>query len=163
MAESGGRRISRALLIDQTSVRFLDAEEWRHMRRFRLIDAYLDRKTDELTSWNQTLPEDRGEPVNRRRATNLGTFRAYAEAYLRANPNLRRDMTMLVRQLAPTAGGLPLEIYCFTDTTAWDRYESIQADIFDHLIAILPEFGLRLYQQPSGHDLRRLGAERAAA
>ncbi len=154
MSESGGRRIKRALLVDQTSVRFLDDEEWRRMRRFRLIDAYLDRKKDELETWNQTLAEAGGEPVNRRRATNLGTFRAYTEAYLKAHPGLRQDMTLLVRQLAPTPDGLPLEIYCFTNTVSWGPYESIQSDIFDHLIAILPEFGLRLFQQPSGQDMR---------
>ena len=162
MSESGGRRIKRALLIDQTSVRFLDDDEWRRMRRFRLIDAYLDRKKEELEDWNKTLAEAGGEPVNRRRATNLGTFRAYTESYLKAHAGLRQDMTLLVRQLAPSGEGLPLEIYCFTSTVAWGEYESIQSDIFDHLLAILPEFGLRLFQQPSGQDMRAFGAPEAA-
>ncbi|MNE79267.1 Miniconductance mechanosensitive channel YbdG [compost metagenome] len=93
-------------------------------------------------------------PLNRRRLTNLGTFRVYVEQYLRHNPRIRQDMTLLVRQLSPTADGLPLQLYCFTNTTAWAEYEAIQADLFDHLLAILPEFGLRVFQHPSGADLR---------
>ena len=96
--------------------------------------------------------------MNTRRVTNIGTFRAYVLAYLRAHPSIAQDMTLLVRQLQPTHQGLPLEIYAFTNTTAWAAYEAIQADIFDHLIAILPEFGLQLFQSPSGKDVERLTA-----
>ena len=126
------------------------------MRRFALIDDYLDRKRAELDRWNERLVAAGRDPVNGRRATNIGTFRAYVVAYLRSHARVSQDMTMLVRQLQPGPQGLPLEIYCFTATTAWADYESIQADIFDHLLAILPEFGLRLFQEPSGQDVRRL-------
>ncbi len=157
MQQSGGRRIKRALLIDQASVRFLEPEERERMRRFALIDDYLERKHDELEAWNARLAEAGRDPVNARRVTNLGTFRAYVASYLRAHPGVNQEMTQIVRQLAPTPQGLPLEIYAFTATVSWVPYEGIQSDIFDHLIAILPEFGLRLYQQPSGLDVSRLG------
>lgn len=146
MSESGGRRIKRALYLDQRSVRFLDEDEVARMRRFVLIDGYLDRKAAEIREWNATLAERGAEPVNRRRVTNLGTFRAYVEQYLRHHPGIHQDMTLLVRQLQPTAEGLPLEIYCFSSDVRWAFYEGIQADIFDHLLAILPEFGLRVFQ-----------------
>ena len=154
MQESGGRRIKRSLLIDQTSVRFLEPEERERLRRFALIDDYLQRKQEELEAWNAELVAAGRDPVNARRVTNIGTFRAYVMSYLKAHPRINQQMTQLVRQLQPTGEGLPLEIYCFTSTVAWAEYEAIQSDIFDHLIAIMPEFGLRLYQQPSGHDLR---------
>ena len=153
MSEAGGRRIKRALLIDQASVRFLSGEERDGLRRIALIDDYLDDKRRELETYNAELAAGGKEPVNTRRVTNLGTFRAYLAAYLRAHPRVRDDMTMLVRQLDPGATGIPLEVYCFTATTAWGEYEDIQSDIFDHLLAVLPEFGLRLFQQPGGADL----------
>ena len=146
MSESGGRRIKRALYLDQQSVRFLEDEEVARMHRFALIDGYLEAKAAELRAWNATLAERGAEPVNRRRVTNLGTFRAYVLQYLRHHPGIRQDMTLLVRHLQPTAEGLPLEVYCFTNDVRWAFYEGIQADIFDHLLAILPEFGLRVFQ-----------------
>src|SRR5690606_12166975 len=149
MTESGGRRIKRALYLDQHSTRFLEPEEVARFRRFRLLDGYLDGKSAELDDWNARLAEHGAEPVNRRRVTNLGTFRAYVEQYLRNHPGVHQDMTLLVRQLQPTDHGLPLEIYCFTSDVAWAAYEGIQADIFDHLLAILPEFGLRVFQAHS--------------
>ncbi|WP_243720419.1 mechanosensitive ion channel family protein [Luteimonas aestuarii] len=149
MSESGGRRIKRALHIDQSSVRFLEKDERDALRRVALIDEYLDAKRAELESWNAKLEAAGKDPVNARRVTNLGTFRAYALAYLRAHPKVRKDMTLLVRQMDPSATGIPLEIYCFTATTAWAEYEGIQSDIFDHLLAILPEFGLRVFQSTS--------------
>jgi miniconductance mechanosensitive channel len=154
MQDSGGRRIKRSLLIDQTSVRFLNEEERERMRRFLLIDDYLAEKAAEMADWNAKLVEAGRDPVNMRRSTNIGAFRAYVQTYLERHPRIRQDMTLLVRQLQPTEAGLPLEIYAFTATVAWAGYEAIQADIFDHLLAILPEFGLRLFQQPSGDDLR---------
>ena len=163
MQESGGRRIKRSLLIDQTSVRFLEPEERERLRRFALIDDYLQRKQEELEAWNAELIAAGRDPVNARRVTNIGTFRAYVMSYLKAHPRINQQMTQLVRQLQPTGEGLPLEIYCFTNTVAWAEYEAIQADIFDHLIAILPEFGLRLYQQPSGLDLRSWAGAAVAA
>lgn len=153
MQESGGRRIKRSLLIDQTSVHFLSEAERGRMQRFLLIDDYLADKAAELERWNAQLVESGRDPVNTRRATNIGTFRAYVEQYLRGHPRIRQNMTLLVRQLQPTEAGLPLEIYCFTATVAWAEYEAIQSDVFDHMLAILPEFGLRLYQQPSGADM----------
>jgi miniconductance mechanosensitive channel len=163
MQESGGRRIMRSIPIDQNSVRFLQPEEVRDLRRFALIDEYLDRKHAELESWNASLVDSGRDPVNARRVTNIGTFRAYVAAYLRANERLAKGMTMIVRQLDPTPQGLPLQIYCFTNTTAWAEYEDIQSDIFDHLLAVLPLFKLRLFQQPSGLDLAQLAGPETAA
>ncbi|MEX2481947.1 MAG: mechanosensitive ion channel domain-containing protein [Gammaproteobacteria bacterium] len=161
MSESGGRRIKRALYLDQTSVRHLTDEEYRSLRRIALIDEYLDEKRAEIEQWNATLLAEGKDPVNTRRVTNLGTFRAYAAAYLKAHPMVHSDMIQMVRQLQPGATGIPLEIYCFTATTQWVEYEGIQADIFDHLLAILPEFGLRVFQSPTGADLQAAIAEPA--
>ncbi len=157
MQESGGRRIKRALMLDQQSVHFLDDQERAHLHRFRLLDEYLNAKEAEIGEWNRQLKESGQEPVNTRRITNIGTFRAYVERYLRSHPGIHQDMTLIVRQLSPTAEGLPIELYCFTNTVAWVEYEGIQSDIFDHLLAILPEFGLRVYQAPSGQDMREMG------
>ncbi len=154
MQDVGSRRLKRSLNLDLGSVRFLDHEEIGNLRRFRLLDEYLQEKDSELSDWNAKLGDARDVPVNRRRLTNLGTFRAYALDYLRAHPQINGDMAIMVRQLDPGPTGVPLELYCFTTTTVWAEYEKIQSDIFDHLIAILPEFGLTVYQQPSGTDLR---------
>ena len=156
MSESGGRRIKRAVLLDQSCIRFLSDDERRELGRIALIREHLERKRNELGEWNTRLGEAGREPVNARRLTNIGLFRAYVLNYLRADARIAKDMTLIVRQLAPTPQGLPLEIYCFTATTAWNDYENIQADIFDHLLAILPEFHLRVFQEPSGIDLQRL-------
>src|SRR5690606_36713560 len=158
MQEAGGRRIKRALYLDQSSVRFLEPEERQRLGRFVLLREYLAQKERELAEWNAGLGEDGQLPFNARRITNLGTFRAYVERYLRRHPNVHQDMTLLVRQLQPGADGIPLEIYCFTNDTRWAVYEGIQSDIFDHLLAILPEFGLRVFQQPGGADFRALAA-----
>jgi len=158
MQESGGRRIKRALLIDQSSVRFLEPDERTRLRRIALIDGYLDDKRQELEAYNATLLSAGKDPINTRRVTNIGTFRAYVSHYLQAHPGINQQMTQIVRQLEPGPTGLPLEIYCFTDTVSWVPYEGIQSDIFDHLIAMLPEFGLRLYQAPGGADLKDLMA-----
>lgn len=149
MVESGGRRIKRSLYLDQRSVRFLDEAEIRRLEEFVLLDDYLERKRGELAAWNARLEREGAKPINARRVTNLGTFRAYVEHYLRNHPGIRQDMTLLVRQLQPGATGLPLEIYCFTNDVRWVVYEGIQADIFDHLLAILPTFDLRVFQQCS--------------
>ena len=156
MQESGGRRIKRCILLDQQSVHFLDAEQKKRLGRFKLLKDYLATKQQEIDDWNTQLAEEGKEPVNTRRITNIGTFRAYVERYLQSHPGIHQQMTLMVRQLPVTADGLPLELYCFTNTTAWLKYESIQSDIFDHLLAILPEFGLRVYQHPSGMDVRAL-------
>jgi miniconductance mechanosensitive channel len=154
MSESGGRRIKRALLLDQTSVRFLDADERARLRRFALIDDYLDKQRAELDAYNAKMQAAGKDPVNNRRATNLGTFRAYVTAYLRSHPGVHQGMTLMVRQLEPTPHGLPMQIYCFSADVGWVAYENLAGDIFDHLLAVLPEFGLRLQQQPGGADLR---------
>ena len=148
MRESGGRRIKRAIYLDQHSVRFLDEPLKHKMRQFALLDDYLAVKREELAHWNASVAERHPEEVNARRLTNLGTFRAYVERYLRQHPQIKQDMALLVRQLAPTPEGLPLEIWCYT-TTVWVDYEAVQSDVFDHLLAILPEFGLRVFQQSS--------------
>ena len=153
MSESGGRRIKRALLLDQTSVRFLDHEERQRLRRIALIDEYLDRQREELEDYNATLEAAGKDPVNNRRATNLGTFRAYVTAYLRSHPGVHQDMTLMVRQLEPTPHGLPMQVYCFSADVGWIPYENLAGDIFDHLLAVLPEFGLRIHQQPGSGDV----------
>ncbi len=157
MQESGGRRIKRSLYVDQQSVHFLGADECERLHRFNLLDEYLTEKRREIDAWNAKLEERGKEPVNTRRITNIGSFRAYVERYLRSHGGIHQGMTLMVRQLSPTADGLPLETYCFTNTVAWTEYEAIQSDIFDHLLAILPEFGLRVFQHPSGADMRDWG------
>jgi miniconductance mechanosensitive channel len=161
MQESGGRRIKRALSIDQTSVRFLDDALRERLGRFALLDAHFTRKQRELEEWNTQHPPR--NPVDSRRLTNLGCFRAYVAAYLATHPRVDPDKTLMVRQLDPGPTGLPLEVYCFATTTLWADYEGIQADIFDHLLAILPEFGLQVFQQPGGADVRRLHGVPGAA
>ena len=154
MKDAGGRRIKRPLFLDQNSIRFLNDDEVAKFRRFSLLDKYLAAKDEEIREWNKSTLGDAADPVNARKLTNVGTFRAYVIAYLRSHPRVAsKGYTLLVRQLAPTGQGLPLEVYCFAGTTEWPTYEAIQSDIFDHLIAILPEFGLRLFQEPSGLDV----------
>ncbi|KIR15181.1 Miniconductance mechanosensitive channel YbdG [Pseudomonas fluorescens] len=154
MQQSGGRRIKRSLFIDASGVRFLHDEEEQRLTQVRLLTDYIGRKQAELKAWNEAQGNVAAMSANRRRMTNLGTFRAYALAYLKSHPEIQPNMTCMVRQLQTTAQGIPLEIYCFTRTTAWADYERIQGDIFDYLLAVMPEFGLNLYQQPSGTDLR---------
>ncbi len=154
MSESGGRRIKRALYFDLSSIRFLTEEESDHFKRFNLLKDYIDEKSEVLTEYNSKAEIE--AHVNRRRLTNIGTYRAYVWNYLKHHPSIRQDMTLLARQLGSSPQGLPLEIYCFTSTTVWGDYEGIQADIFDHLIAIVPEFGLRLFQEPAGSDISRI-------
>lgn len=158
MSESGGRRIKRSLHLDLGSVRFLTPEEEERLARYELLDQYMARKREELARSNPPgEPGDEGTIPERRRLTNVGTFRAYVFEYLKHHPGVHQGMTVLVRQLEPGPEGLPLQLYCFTADTAWATYEGTQADIFDHLIAILPEFGLRAYQKPAGSDLERAG------
>ncbi|MEL7199760.1 MAG: mechanosensitive ion channel domain-containing protein [Pseudomonadota bacterium] len=157
MSDSGGRRIKRSLMIDQNAIRFLADDEVVKLKRFNMLKDYLAAKRDEIADWNAKQLSSEDEPVNARRLTNFGTFRAYVSAYLAWHPGLNGDkFTMMVRQLPPSAQGVPLELYCFTDTTKWSEFEDIQADIFDHLIAILPEFDLRLFQEPSGGDFANM-------
>lgn len=159
MQQSGGRRIKRSLRIDMRTVRFLTDEEIVRFKRFVLLKDYIVGKRESLQSFNDALPEETAADVNMRRLTNLGTLRAYLINYLRHHPRIHKDMTLLVRQLQPGSDGIPIEIYCFTATTAWAEYERIQADLFDHLLAILPEFGLDVFQGPSGADVAALRAD----
>ncbi len=154
MQQSGGRRIKRSLFIDAGAVRFLHDDEEQRLSRVHLLTGYIGRKQAELKAWNEAQGNVAVMSANLRRMTNLGTFRAYALAYLKSHPEVQQGMTCMVRQMQTTAQGVPLEIYCFTSTTVWADYERIQGDIFDYLLAVLPEFGLSLYQQPSGNDLR---------
>jgi miniconductance mechanosensitive channel len=156
MSESGGRRIKRSVNIDVNSIRFLNAEEIRRFAEFRLLREYIPAKQAELTAYNERIGQTTEAAVNLRQLTNIGTFRAYVINYLRNHPQIHQKMTLIVRQLEPGPTGLPIEIYCFSNDTDWANYEAIQADIFDHICAVVPEFGLRLYQQPAGSDLQRL-------
>lgn len=160
MTESGGRRIKRPLYIDMNSVTFCNAEMLDHLKKFKLLHDYISNKEQEIAEDNGRKEGD-GLYYGRRQ-TNLGIFRAYVEAYLRNNNNINTDLTFLIRHLAPTPQGLPLEIYVFSRDQVWANYERIQADIFDHLLAIIPEFDLRVFQYPSGADLQLLPREQGA-
>lgn len=164
MQESGGRRLKRSLFIDQHSIHFLTQEELEHLKGFKLLEGYFDEKLSELNEWNaKHIKTNPGQTMDSRKLTNIGTFRAYIDKYIRNNPGIHQTgMTLMVRQLSPTPEGLPMEIYCFTNTTAWTEYEAIQSDIFDHLLAIAPEFNLRVYQAPSGSDMRALSQQHSS-
>lgn len=156
MVETGGRRIKRPVYIDATSVRFLSEEDIQRLRRLQLLSFHIETKLKEIEEDNRINNVDPASPANGRRLTNLGVFRAYLTAYLKANKKIHTDLIQMVRQLEPGANGIPLEVYAFTNDTQWVAYEGIQADIFDHIFAVLPEFDLRVYQNPTGHDLRQL-------
>jgi len=153
MKETGGRRIMRSVTIDISSVRFLTYREIEKLRESHLLNEYINKKMKEVHDYNsEHLKKSSSTLTNGRWLTNVGTFRAYIIEYLKKHPNSKKDLTMLVRQLEPTEKGLPLQVYVFVDTTVWAEYEGIQSDIFDHLLAIAPEFGLNIFQQPTGRD-----------
>jgi miniconductance mechanosensitive channel len=156
MEESGGRRIKRSIAIDMTTVKICDQAMIERFRKFAYISDYIEQKQTELAKWNVEHGVGDDELINGRRLTNLGTFRAYVVAYLRQHPMVHQDMTFLVRQLQPTEKGVPIEIYVFSKDQRWVHYEDIQSDIFDHIIAVVPEFGLRVFQQPTGQDVAAL-------
>ena len=156
MVEAGGRRIKRSIQIDLDTVCFADETMLSHWRKIKLLKEYLAKKEEELAAENASAVEASASMANARHLTNLGTFRAYCIAYLKNHPRIHKNMTLMVRQLPPVESGLPLEIYCFTNTTIWAQYESIQSDIFDHLLAILPEFGLSAFQVTSASALRSM-------
>jgi miniconductance mechanosensitive channel len=158
MRNSNSRRIKRAFFIDQSTVHFMNDEEKSNLSRFGLLRDYLKTKEDEIQLWNQNLPAESRELVNARRITNMGSFRAYLELYLRNHPGIHQDRPLMCRHMDPTPNGLPVEIYAFTNTTVWSEYENIQSDIFDHILAIMPEFGLGVHQQPTGRDLSGLAS-----
>ncbi|MCD6374231.1 MAG: mechanosensitive ion channel [Caldisericaceae bacterium] len=152
MKQAGGRRIKRAIYIDQNSIKFCDRQMIERFQRIQLISDYVKNKLEELERYNREHNIDESVKVNGRRMTNIGTFRAYAAAYIKSHPKINQNLTKMVRQLPPGPQGLPIEIYAFTNDIRWEVYEAIQADIFDHLLAVVPEFGLRIFQNPSGKD-----------
>jgi miniconductance mechanosensitive channel len=158
MEESGGRRIKRSINIDMKSVVFLDQEQIEKFRKYHLLADYITAKEKEIAEYNRSLELDDSIVTNGRRMTNLGTFRAYLENYLHNHPKIHQEMTFLVRHLQPTDKGLPLEIYVFSKDQAWTNYEALQADIFDHILAIMPQFGLRVFQNPTGDDFQKLAS-----
>ncbi len=162
MTESGGRRIKRSLRVDMNSVRFLSDEEIELLSRFETLREYMTEARHKIESYNAAKAKgDPGIIPEIRRLTNLGTFRFYVFNYLKSNPRISQEMTVLARQLAPGPQGVPIEVYCFSSDTAWANYEGLQGDLFDHLIAILPEFGLRAFQEPSGSDFAEAISARA--
>jgi len=157
MQESGGRRIKRAIHIDMRTVRFANEELLEKFKSFEILKPYLEGKLKEVNAHNADLNADLSVLTNGRRLTNIGTFRAYCLAFLRSNEKIHQSgMTFLVRQLAPGPEGVAIELYVFCNDTAWVNYEGIQGDIFDHLLAVLPEFGLKAFQRPSGNDFELL-------
>lgn len=156
MQDSGGRRIMRAIYIDVNSIRFCTEEMIEHFKKIEFIKDYITTKQVEIMEYNRNKNLDMSELSNGRRLTNIGVFRMYVTNYLKNHPGLRKDMTLMVRQLAPTSEGLPLEIYAFSNGTNWTDYENIQGDIFDHLFAVVKEFGLQIYQSPTGQDFSKI-------
>jgi len=156
MSESGGRRIKRAIYIDMNTIQLCDTQMLERFERFELLAEGLRQRRAEVERYNAEHVTDTKELINGRRLTNVGTLRAYIIAYLRQHPRIHQDLTFLVRQLAPTSKGLPIEIYVFTRDIEWVKYEEIQADIFDHLLAVMPMFDLRIFQEPTGADFTAL-------
>ena len=156
MQESGGRRIKRSFNIDMNSIKFVDEELLKKFEKFEFLKDYLKEKTKEVADFNKVKNIDMKELINGRRLTNIGTFRAYIINYLRNHPKIHQELTFLVRHLAPTEHGLPIEIYVFSNDQVWAHYEAIQADIFDHVLAVTREFDLRIFQNPTGADFQAL-------
>lgn len=155
MSETGGRRIMRSIHIDMSSIRFLSYAEIQRLSESYLLKDYISRQMKEVDAYNKENLKDRPPMItNARWLTNVGTFRAYVSEYLRRHPRAKSDLLIFVRQLEPSDTGLPIQLYVFTDTTVWTEYEGIQADIFDHLLSVLPEFGLKVYQRPAGTDFK---------
>ena len=156
MQDSGGRRIKRSVYIDIGTVKFLDEQMIERFGKIQYITDHIERKKQELAEYNELNQVDLSHLANGRRMTNVGTFRAYVEAYLKNHPQISQEMTFLIRQLAPTSKGLPIEIYVFCKDKVWANYEAIQGDIFDHILAIIPVFDLQAFQEPAGKDFRGL-------
>jgi len=159
MAESGGRRIKRSINIDMNSVRFCSPEMLDKFSRVRILQEYILEKEEEMRRYNEEHDIDESVVVNKRRQTNIGVFRKYIELYLKNHPNIKHDMIFMVRHLQPGPTGIPIEVYGFSKEQAWPVYESIQADIFDHILSVIPEFDLRVFQNPTGEDFRNLVRE----
>jgi len=157
MQETGGRRIKRSIYIDVSSIKFVDDRMLQRFKKIRLLSDYLDKKIEEINKYNAQLNEEpTDEIVNGRRLTNVGTFRQYLKEYLRERSDIDKSLTFLVRQLQPGPDGLPIEIYIFANTTEWVKYEEIQSDIFDHIMAVVPQFELKVFQNPTSYDFKEL-------
>jgi miniconductance mechanosensitive channel len=162
MSESGGRRIKRAINIDISTIRFVDRDDLERFKKFTILSEELDRRITDIDTWNEKHCIDTSERINGRCQTNIGLFRAYIEAYLRSHPKIHSEgFTFLIRHLNPGETGLPIELYVFTNDNRWVPYEQIQADIFDHLLAAVPQFDLAVFQSPSGRDITALAATRS--
>ncbi len=159
MELSGGRRISRSVYIDMTSIKFCTDEMLKRFEKIAHISPYIKSKLSEIEVYNKSLCVDTSIEVNGRHLTNIGIFRAYVEQYIKNHPKTHKGMIVMVRQLEPTEHGLPIQVYVFTNDTAWVNYEAIQADIFDHIFAVIPSFDLRLFQEPTGHDFRHFAKD----
>jgi len=158
MQLSGGRRIKRSIYIDINTIRFCTEEMIERFSRIRYVTDYMDKKKKELAEYNAKHQLDDSAPANKRQLTNIGTFRAYVTFYLKNHPIINQEMTFLIRHLAPTENGLPIEIYVFCKDKVWSNYEAIQSDIFDHILAIVPEFDLKIFQSPAGSDFKKIAA-----
>lgn len=154
MQDTGGRRIKRSIYIDTMSIQFCTQEMLEHFKKIRYLAEYIENKEKEIEAYNCVNKISRDTRVDGRNLTNIGTFRIYIQNYLQNHPHTHKELTIMVRQLAPDENGLPLEVYCFTNDIRWPNYEAVQADIFDHIFAVAPEFGLRIFQKPSGYDMR---------
>ncbi len=163
ISEVGGRRIKRSVLIETNSIQFLDDEMLQRLKKAELLGTYLEEKIKLIEDENATKPIDMSIRINGRRLTNVGTFRGYLVSYLKSHPEINQNLTLMVRQLDSSSEGLPIQIYAFTKTTEWIQYENIQSDIFDHVFAVLPEFGLRIHEAPTGHDVRSLVVKKEKA
>lgn len=160
MSDSGGRRIERSVNIDVTSIRFMNDEEIESMKKIRILRQYIYEKSRDISEYNQELEEGDNDIGNIRQMTNLGLFRAYVNAYLRANKDIHQYMLIMVRQLQPTAEGIPLQVYAFCNNVDWAIYEGVQADLFDHIYSMMPMFGLRPYQALSSNDAINIGKDK---
>ncbi len=156
MQTSGGRRMKRSLFVDTTSISFCTEEMITIFKNIHYLSDYIINREREIAEYNTNNKINHTHPVNGRALTNIGVFRVYISNYLQSHPGINQEMTLLVRQLAPSENGLPIEIYAFTNDVKWAVYETVQADIFDHLFAVAPEFGIQLFQNPSGSDLKSL-------
>lgn len=156
MQNSGGRRIARSFVIDIDTVKFCTPEMLERYKKYQLVTNYIIEKEKEVEEYNKVHTIDDSNLVNGRRQTNIGIFRAYLTEYLANNPHINKDMTFMVRQLAPTEFGIPLQVYAFSANKAWIKYENIQSDIFDHIFAVVPMFDLKIYQKPSSNTLENI-------
>ena len=157
MVETGGRRIKRSVYIDTSSITFCTDEMIDEFKKIHYLKDHIMKKQKEIAEYNKKNNIDASVKVNGRRLTNIGVFRAYVSNYLKNHPGINKNMIQMVRQLPPGEYGLPIEVYAFTKTTNWVEYEGIQADIFDHILAVVPEFKLRVFQNPTGYDFRSFG------